>query len=274
MKNKLIKTLILLTVFALTIGALQISSVSASDYNIDLNEIYEQEIKSSIISGDGSAEHPYVLNTDVAPNFTEYMEKNGQKALDLMQENPGISTYGVMDGVLSGKSHANQTKGGYWTYKSGEPTSAVNGNIWMKSVEYVSKEDTKNIFASLSVSSNKDKFLGALSSVLGSNSLSSAIKKLTAKGFSTAIATSLCKWMGIGGSLVAVYAGLSEVSSWVKKAPYEAGYKAGKGVISCYYLTSYQGKWYSHSLSEVWASCPTAKEPAKYYGTGTYKSRT
>jgi len=75
-----------------------------------------------------------------------------------------------------------------------------------------------------------------------------------------------------------------------KKAPYEAVYKAKKGLISCYYLTSYQGKWYSHSLSEVWSTYSTAKErqhptwpcremystakePGTFYGTGVYKSK-
>ena len=273
MKNKFVKTIILSSILTLIIGTFQIPFVSANNENVNLNKVYEQEIERSIISGDGSAEHPYVLNTETAPKFTEYMERNGQKALNLIQENSGISTYGVMDGVLSGKSHANQTNGGYWVYKSGAPSAIYNGNIWMKSVEYVSKEDTKNIFASLSVSSTRNKFFEALSSVLGSKTLSSAASKLAAKGFSNAVATSLCKWLGFGGSALAGYLLVSDINDWVKKAPYEAAYKAGKGLISCYYLTSYQGKWYSHSLSETWSTCPTAKEPGTFYGTGTYTSR-
>ena len=268
------KLFVLICIFTMGMSLLTPSSVLA--YDSELNEIYESEIKNSIISGDGSAENPYKLDVNTSPNFTQYMEEQGKIALDFMQNDAGISTYGVMDGVLSGKSHTNQTKGGYWKYKVGAsaPSVSINGNIWMKAVEYVSKESTKDMFASLSVSSNKDKFLGALSSVLGSKTLSSAVSKLTAKGFSKKVATSLCKWLGFGGSAIAAFLVASDVSAWVKKAPYEAGYKAGKGVISCYYLTSYQGKWYSHSLSEVWSTCPTAKEPGKSYGVGTYKART
>ena len=269
MKNKFVKTIILSSILTLIIGTFQIPFVSANNENVNLNKVYEQEIERSIISGDGSAEHPYVLNTEIAPKFTEYMERNGQKALNLIQENSGISTYGVMDGVLSGKSHANQTKGGYWIYKSGAPSAAYNGNIWMKSVEYVSKDHAKNVFLALSIFTMKDK----LFKVLEFKTLEATVSKLTAKGISKTVAISLCTWLGIGGSAIAGYLLVSDVNDWVKKAPYEAAYKAGKGLISCYYLTSYQGKWYSHSLSEVWSTYPTAKEPGTFYGTGVYKSK-
>lgn len=263
------KLLIVMTSVAICMGMFQINPVNA----INMDKIYELEIENSILSGDGSAEKPYILNSETAPNFTEYMENQVRVALDPIQSELDISTYGIMDGVLSGKSHTNQTKGGYWSYKSGAPSTVSNGNIWMRSVEYVSKEDAKNVFTALSVSSTKDKFLGALSSILGSKTLATAVSKLTAKGVSKTVATSLCTWLGFGGSAIAGYLLVSDVKDWVKKAPYEAAYKAKKGLISCYYYTSYQGKWYSHSLSEVWSTCPTAKEPAKYYGTGVYKSK-
>ncbi len=267
--KKLKKLLILTMSLAICLGMIQTNPVNA----INMDRIYESEIENSIISGDGSAEKPYILDPETSPSFTEYMETQVKNALNTMQSESDISTYGIMDGVLSGKSHANQTRGGYWTYKSGAPNTVSNGNIWMKSVEYISKEHAKNVFTALSVSSTKDKFLGALSSVLGSKTLSAAVSKLTVKGISKALATSLCTWLGFGGSAMAAYLTVSEIDSWVKKAPYEDAYKAKKGLISCYYMTSYQGKWYSHSLSEVWSTYPTAKEPAKYYGTGVYKSK-
>ena len=85
MKNKFVKTIILSSILTLIIGTFQIPFVSANNENVNLNKVYEQEIERSIISGDGSAEHPYVLNTEIAPKFTEYMERNGQKALNLIQ---------------------------------------------------------------------------------------------------------------------------------------------------------------------------------------------
>ena len=66
---------------------------------------------------------------------------------------------------------------------------------------------------------------------------------------------------------------LAEVSNFLSQKPYLNARDAGKGLIHAEYNTSYQGQWYSHSLSEVWSNYPTAKEPASYYGTGTYKSR-
>ena len=273
-KKKSKKSFALLCCLALFINFLSIIPVSATT---DLSIIYDEEISQSIISGDGTAEHPFVINHETAPLFTNFLEDCGKEALKSMQSNntSEITTYGVMDGVLSGKSHTNQTNGGYWLFNKNAtpPSSASNGNIWMHGVQYVSKNETIDLFASLSVSSTRDKVISVISEVLGASTLSKAVSKLTAKGLSTKVATSICTWLGWTNVGLVIYVGATEGANWVKKAPYEAAYKAGKGLISCEYSTSYQGKWYKHTLSEVWEKCPTAVEPAHYYGSGTYRSK-
>jgi len=47
--------------------------------------------------------------------------------------------------------------------------------------------------------------------------LETTVSKLTVKGISKTVATSLCTWLGIGGSVIASYLLVCEVNDWVKK---------------------------------------------------------
>lgn len=240
---------------------------------IDNDSIYQSELENAVVSGDGSAENPYVLNEDKSPLFTQYLEKIGHEAINPMTTNSDISTHGVMDGVLSGTSHSNQTSGGYWLYGSGKPSTDSNGNIWMKQIEYLSATKATEIFAGMKITSNYDKFIGALSVLLKESVYTNAVNLLVSKGLSKTLASALCTWLGFGGSAVGFVMTAKEIADHVKSKPFESAISAKKGIITCYYNTSYQGAWYSHSLTEVWGNYPTAKEPGSYYGKGTYKSR-
>lgn len=179
MKNILKKSLTIFSVFALSFGMIGGRPVFAES-NLDI--IYEKEISESIISGDGSAENPYILNSETSPMFTQYLEQKGKEALsNNLYSDHEISTYGVLDGVLSGTSHSGQSYGGYWKYSYGAPNVSVNGNIWMEKVEYLSLADVKNICADFTSSSVFDTFKGSITSIAG-GSLTSGINYLTGKG--------------------------------------------------------------------------------------------
>ena len=270
MKVNLKKIFVIVSILSLGLGIINAYPVSAMESDID--KIYEEEISKSIISGDGSAEHPYIINEETAPMFSKYLEEKGKKAISSLQGSNEISLYGILDGVLSGKSHSNQTNGAYWNYTKNAPSTVSNGNIWMKKVEYISKKDVINICAGFTSSSSINTFKGSIASIAGKG-LTAGIEYLVKKGFSKAIATSLVKWVGCGSTYFGVAILLAEVSNFLSQKPYLNARDAGKGLIHAEYNTSYQGQWYSHSLSEVWSNYPTAKEPASYYGTGTYKSR-
>lgn len=207
MKTNLKKMLIIISILSLSIGIIKACPVLAIEP--DMNEIYEEEISKSIITGDGTAENPYIIDEAIAPMFNQYLEEKGKEAIATLQYSDEISLYGV----LSGTSHLSQTKGAYWVYTKNAPSAVSNGNIWMKKVEYISKSDVINICSGFASSSLINTFKETISSI------------------------------------------------------------AGKGLIYAEYNTSYQGQWYSHSLSEVWSNYPTAKEPGSFYGTGSYTSR-
>lgn len=270
MKIKLKKIFVIISVLLLTLGIIKVYPVSAME--LDMDKKYEEEISKSIISGDGSAEHPYVINEETAPMFSQYLQREGKKAISSLQDLNEITLYGVLNGVLNGKSHANQTSGGYWNYTKNAPSTVSNGNIWMKKVEYISKNDVINICAGFTSSSAIDTFKGSITSVAGKG-LSTGIEYLVKKGFSKKIATSLVKWIGCGTTFFTASIMVAEVSNFFSKKPYLDARNASKGLIHAEYSTSYQGKWYSQGLSEVWSNYPTAKEPGSNYGTGTYKSR-
>ena len=211
MKTNLKIMFIIISILSLSIGIIKACPVLAIEP--DMDEIYEEEISKSIITGDGTAENPYIIDEETAPMFNQYLEEKGKEAIATLQYSDEITLYGVLDGVLSGTSHSSQTKGAYGVYTKNAPSAVSNGNIWMKKVEYISKSDVINICSGFASNSLINTFKGTISSI------------------------------------------------------------AGKGLIHAEYNTSYQGQWYSHSLSEVWSNYPTAKEPGSSYGTGSYTSR-
>lgn len=244
----------------------------ATAHSSNIDKIYENEIKKSIITGDGSAENPYILDKESAPMFTQYLEEKGQEIVMNMQNENTISSYVIVDSVLNGKSHSDQNNGGYWKYSSGAPNVIYNGNVWIKKVEYLSKQDVINTCSTFTSSSFIDRFKDSINDI-ATLSLTSAITYLTKKGFSKTAAESLAKWVGCGSTYFSIAIILSELNSYFSQKPYLAARDAGKGLVHTEYSTSYQGSWYSYSISEVWTNCPTAKEPASYCGQGVYKSR-
>lgn len=270
MKTNLKIMFIIISILSLSIGIIKACPVLAIEP--DMDEIYEEEISKSIITGDGTAENPYIIDEETAPMFNQYLEEKGKEAIATLQYSDEITLYGVLDGVLSGTSHSSQTKGAYWVYTKNAPSAVSNGNIWMKKVEYISKSDVINICSGFASSSLINTFKGTISSIAGKG-LTAGVNYLVNKGFSKAVATSLAKWVGCGSTLFSAAILLGEVNTFFSQKPYLDARDAGKGLIHAEYNTSYQGQWYSHSLSEVWSNYPTAKEPGSSYGTGSYTSR-
>lgn len=93
-----------------------------------MDKIYKKEISKSIINGDRSAEHPYIFDKETAPMFSQYLEEKVKRVISSLQVSNKVSLYGV----LSGKTHSNQTNGVYWNYTKNVPSTVSNGNIWMK----------------------------------------------------------------------------------------------------------------------------------------------
>ncbi len=89
---------ILLSCFCLTFSLSTITQVNA----LDEETIIAKELEIAIISGDGSAEKPYIVNYEKAPYFKKYMENIEKKvayALQGGEKETGIKPYGVLDNV-------------------------------------------------------------------------------------------------------------------------------------------------------------------------------
>ena len=252
------------SILALTFAAINVTPVFAADLDV----IYEKEISESIIAGDGSAENPYILNEETSPMFTQYLEEKGKEAIVSLQV-PTVSTFGLFDGILSGTSHGTAPNGAYWKYTSGAPNVNSNGNVWMKSVEYMTYNEVKNMVAGFNSSSYVSVFKGSITEIAGW-SLTKAVNHLINKAIQKSIATAFATWLGCGTTFIGAYLILEEYSTFTKQRPYIRAHEAGVGLIHAAYNTSYQGKWYGHSASDLWPTYPIAKDPGIMYGKGTY----
>lgn len=126
MKMNLKKIFVIDSILSLGLGIMKAYLVPIIES--DMDKIYEKEISKSIINGDRSAEHPYIIDEETAPMFSQYLEEKVKRVISLLQVSNKVSLYGV----LSGKTHSNQTNGVYWNYTKNVPSTVSNGNIWMK----------------------------------------------------------------------------------------------------------------------------------------------
>ena len=241
---------------------------------LDYDKIYEQELKEAIISGDGTADHPYIVDYEKAPYFKEYMDNINEKVMDSLQgisSDESISTYGIYDNVLKGTKHTNQTNGGYWYYTSGAPNTVSNGNIWMRRVEYISINDTKNIKNALANSMYKNIISSSASEIIN-KPFDDIFEKLIEKGLPEVMAQSVLKALGKINSLFTAVEISGFINNCFKLATYDEAVNYKYGMINAVYYTSYQGSWYEHQGEDTWTTAPTAYEPSSYYGSGIYRS--
>ena len=276
---KTIKNIVLSLLTVLMITSLLKYNVNAANNDSTNNndQIFVQEIENAILSGDGSIDNPYILDTDKAPNFTEYMNNKGEEALvksGILESNEdqNITTYGL-SGILKGTSHSGQTKGGYWKYSSGGMNVIYNGSITMKKVEYIGYAQTKAISDAFESSALKNTFKSILQSIVSSD-FEKVVTILLQKGFATEAARGLAHWIGASSTLFSLASLSKEINDFLTAKMYKTAKNNGHGIVHAEFLTAYNGSWYAQSLTEEWTSYSTAYEPSTTYGKGTYKSNT
>lgn len=82
-ENELKKIFVVFSIFSLALGIVKLYPVSAKEPDID--QIYEEEISKSIISGDESEEYPYIIDEKKVPMFSCYLEEKGKSAIASLQ---------------------------------------------------------------------------------------------------------------------------------------------------------------------------------------------
>lgn len=156
-------------------------------------------------------------------------------------------------------------------YGSEGPSTASNGNIWMKKVVYVPIGETKNIYNGLA-----DSFYYGIvkdgAKTIAEKGYNEAYNYLLSKGISSALAKAVLKAAGKLNAVFSVVETLQFVRDFFTLTKYAKAVRDGDGMINASYATSYQGSWYQHYGEDSWTSAPIAYEPASYYGTGTYIS--
>lgn len=237
---------------------------------LDVDELIDNELKVAIILGDGTADNPYVVDYNKAPHFKDYMDALDEKIISSLH-GKAPATRGIFDGVLVGAAHKSQSNGGCWVYKSGAPSTSVNGNIWMEAVTYQSISDTKEMYKLRNDKYQWDR-IKEIGSSIASKPADKAYDLIVSSGIAGKTATSLLRAVGkINGIFTAVTI-LQFINDYCELSRYRTAVNNGDGMLHARYKTSYNGSWYSHSLEDIWKTANTAYEPATIYGKGTYKS--
>lgn len=269
MFKKIFVAILSLSIFTTTIPIINVGATS----EISEEDIIDSELKKAIISGDGTGDNPYVVDYSKAPHFKAYMDSINDKIMYALQggNRDGIQPFGIYDGILIGTEHTGQTKGGYWKFESGAPSTAVNGNIWMKSVTYTSVSDTKLVYNLL-----KDDYkwsrIEEISNSIASKPYDEVYSLIVSSGIAGTTATALLRGLGKISSVFTAITILQFINKYFVLSRYRDAVNKGDGMIHAVYNTSYQGQWYSHEGEDSWTTANTAYEPATYYGKGTYKS--
>lgn len=261
--NGIVKLVISFCILALLIPVIDINA-------INVNQLIDRELEVAIISGDGTAENPYVVDYDKAPYFREYMDRLDDKVVASLHGEVPL-TRGILDGVLSGTKHTGQSRGGCWIYKSGAPSTSVNGNIWMKAITYQSAADTKLVYnlKNDTYQWNKVKEIG---STIASKPASDAFDLIVKSGIAGSTATALLRGIGKINSIFSAITVLQFINDYCVLSRYRSAANNGYGMLHATYNTSYNGSWYSHTLEDTWTTANTVYEPGPYYGKGTYRS--
>jgi hypothetical protein len=253
-------------------------AIDNENINGDMQEIYNEEISNSIISGTGTEDDPYILDQSKSPEFTEYLEEKGNllcNEINSSQEsnttNSAVSLASNFDKILSGKAHSNQTTGGYWKYSSGGMSVSSNGNIRVKKIAYYPYEYVQNF---ISAKSNKTfwSVLKANATDIKNYGFTQAVNYLVKKKLSNKAATTFAGFLAKGTLYFDTYLLFLDVYNDFNMIPYNNANSDKKGVFTIEYQTSYNGKWYLYDVTDEWAKYKTAYEPNTTYGKGTYTS--
>lgn len=259
-------------------SALDLTSKSAEELE-NIEEIVDQELSIAIISGDGSAENPYVVDYSLAPTFKQYMEEiseNVMTSMSVSSDYNEISPYGIYDGILQGTAYYNQTYGGEWEYKPNsnyaDPTTIQNGNIWMRKIIYVTPSETSAIADEYTdkVRTQLQKYGGDL---VG-KPFNQIKDELLEAGFTIFGAKALWTAIGHRDLLFTAAEGMRFVIDFVTRNKYRNAANSGYGMINATFLTSYNGSWYSNYGEDSWTTPNTVYLPSTVYGYGQYQSYT
>ena len=109
-------------------------NVTQSSENV-LRNVIEDELEVAIISGDGTEDHPYIVDYSLAPAFRNYVETTFNRCIygsENKARDSGFTGYALTQyqGVYS--------RGCSWVYSSGGLPVDVDGNLRITRISYAS----------------------------------------------------------------------------------------------------------------------------------------
>lgn len=105
-----------------------------------MEEIYDKELETAIISGTGTEDDPYVLDYSKAPMFTEYMVETYESYKQPL-------TRGSFTSNSLTKYYGVVSKGGRWGYTSGGLSVSSDGNLRIVTVAYTPNSKLNALYA-------------------------------------------------------------------------------------------------------------------------------
>ena len=263
---------------ALSVALIASFAVSAKAENIE--DIYDYEIAQAVVAGTGTDDDPYILDPELAPLFTAYLQDRCYEALEesgVTGNQPDLNQYlpdSSVEDFLTGTAHTGQTNGGYWYYTSGGMSPVNNGAVCLKKVMYQTYSEAYYLKG---LSETKINTLlnniYSIASMNRSNAISYT-QALVSCTYEQAVA--FVNFVGIGYILINAACIAAEGSQYLI---YSSAVNNHNGLVHAEFNTAYNGSWYATSLTSRWTSYNTqtgvytAREPATTYGYGSYHSK-
>lgn len=238
------------------------------------NDFLINEFKDTLLSGNGTAQYPYILDEKKLSSSWQQMvdEYHHQViyALNGAGQEYKDEHFGITDCILAGKKHQQEYLGGYWTYQSDRPTIQKLGTLWFQTVIYVSYENCQIIYELLQ-DHQKWQTIQKLSSSLSKASYHHAMQILKEHEISKKHSQVLLKVIGIQDHFLDSEIILKLLKYHFQLTHYQEAVEYQCGMMYCIYCMSYQGQWFQWILEENWNLYPILYEPSIYYGKGIYQ---
>ena len=239
--------------------------------NREEKSAYQNEINKALIGGCGTVEDPFILDYHLAPEFKIFVENSWK-----------IHSGSVKSGFVTNcliNDEGTFSNSAVWIYSYGGMSVSSDGNIRIKRVSYLTKNQAavlaatvnyQNVgsilwdgFASYVVSHSKAQIASFVVSRLASHNITS-IGSYSANTIGNSIA-------GVVGAAANIYGYVRFVQTVVNalmNVPLNSAVSHSKSFVPISYITSYHGSWYEYTVGEPGWNSAHFYSPDNMYGYG------
>ena len=253
-------------------------NVTQSSENV-LRNVIEDELEVAIISGDGTEDHPYIVDYSLAPAFRNYVETTFNRCIygsENKARDSGFTGYALTQyqGVYS--------RGCSWVYSSGGLPVDVDGNLRITRISYASVAQAKAILQMRGTPGIWDVITEQVIAMNGrsysevvamvSDILSRA--GISSVGGCSAALLSQASAVVIGavGTHLAATLLIASYVNLLTTSEIAYAVNSSKNFLNISYLTSYHGAWYQNSSRDAGWTGDRIYVPSSIYGTGTFSA--